>query len=164
MRIELRRPLPSQPTFGALVWWCSRFVLSKCVTSFLSTYVLNTLLQTLSGKQPFFHLNEFQAAKAVASDGKIPDQNRHPRFPHDDACWQIMGDCWHREPSRRKEMCTLSQDLNILKSWHQMLSFRPLHDTLISYISIHCYVQFRRVLRDESGMKETLTTNMFSKV
>lgn len=73
------------------------------------------MLETLSGKQPFFHLNEFQAAQAVASDGKIPDQNRYPALPHDNACWKIMGKCWHWEPSHREEMCNLSQYLNTLR-------------------------------------------------
>ena len=88
-------------------------MLSKWVTSFLSTYALNILLQILSGKQPFFYLTEFQAAKAIES-GKIPDHNRYSAFPHDDACWPIMGKCWHKEPERREEICNLLQDLNAL--------------------------------------------------
>ncbi|KIK04447.1 hypothetical protein K443DRAFT_416579 [Laccaria amethystina LaAM-08-1] len=73
------------------------------------------MLETLSGKQPFFHMNELQAATAVAYKHEKPDQNRYPAFPHNDTCWQIMGKCWHKEPSQREEMCKLLQYLNALR-------------------------------------------------
>lgn len=72
------------------------------------------MLETLSGKEPFFYLSEYKAAQAVATDREIPDQNCYPALPHGNAYWKIMGKCWHWEPSHREEIGNLLQDLNTL--------------------------------------------------
>jgi len=73
------------------------------------------MLETLTGKPPFFGMNELQAATAVAYKHEKPDQNRYPAFPHHNTCWQIMRECWHKDPSRRQEMCNLLQYLNAVR-------------------------------------------------
>lgn len=50
------------------------------------------MLETLTGKKPFFHLKQYQAAAAVAIRKKKPNRNRYPCFPQDENCWEIMED------------------------------------------------------------------------
>jgi len=72
------------------------------------------MLETLTGKIPFWYLSELQAAMAVSYSNEKPDQNRYPTFDHDQSCWGIMRRCWHVDPSQREGMPGLLKSLNDL--------------------------------------------------
>lgn len=72
------------------------------------------MLETLTGKIPFWYMIELQAANAVAYGNEKPKQKRYPAFLHDQSCWDIMRRCWHIDPSQREKMPGLLQSLNDL--------------------------------------------------
>ena len=136
--------------------WCFGMVMLEVsvfwMHHILYIYLYTQLLQTLSEKPPFFHMNELQASTTVAYKHGKPDQARYPAFPHDNACWQIMRKCWHWESLQREKMCNLLQDLNKL-TWHLQTSFPfvpftiPSSHICLSTTTIFSFVKFHAMNR-----------------
>ncbi|KAF8995546.1 kinase-like domain-containing protein [Cyathus striatus] len=75
------------------------------VTSKSDVYSLAmTMLQVLSGRDPFPNINEMKLLRLLTStEGILPDHAVHTPIHSNDATshWQLMSDCWNRDPDAR---------------------------------------------------------------
>jgi hypothetical protein len=67
---------------------------------------ISTLLQLVSGKRPFYDVNDFQAANQVAN-GQRPKREKYPEIEQlvsPNEFWDLLGDCWLQEETQRPDM------------------------------------------------------------
>ncbi|KZP22995.1 kinase-like protein, partial [Athelia psychrophila] len=80
-------------------------ILDPIITKKTDIYAFTmVVMEILTSKLPFFYIRQEHVVVILTQDGKRPDRVRCLPTHFADEIWQLMEDCWHRDPQARPEM------------------------------------------------------------
>ena len=77
----------------------------------LSSLTLSTFVQILTGKLPFVSLLREATIILQVKAGKRPERSSYLPTTFTDSMWELLVDCWDRDPENRPDMETVVRRL-----------------------------------------------------